>query len=255
MKIWEIDRALALHEVADLPDDAEMIRCPEQSIDTVLHRNLSIIASDFFSTEAQFLFNSVEYWGAFDFVFQLASGTVVCFENKAHSVNRKGYEKFLRDIAELESKGSTYVEMRFNHVVEHFQRHMTSALRMFAGFSLGIRSETESLSRDLITEYQETLGINSNDFADLFDSGNGWLNPFERSISLNEYLGNKLCGSLGEELVHVFFVPESCVSRVSKLQEDMDRPPANASLGSYEFYSCNGVYPTHLTTLAPVPFS
>ncbi len=254
MKIWEIDKALTLCEVSDLPSTADLIRCPEESIDTLLLRNLSLIADEFFGCECKFIFCSPEYWGSYDVVFQLSNGVMVCFENKSSKFPKEGYGKFLRDIEKVESEGPPYFEMRFDHIMQNVQRHMTCSIRMFAGFFLGIRSTSEPSSRDLATECQDALGIDASDFADLFESGNGWLQPFETSTSLKEYLGKQLYGSLGAEPQHVFFVPTSCVNKVQNWQAEFDNAPPNALLGSYEFYSCNGLYPTHLTTNSPTAF-
>ena len=253
MRTWSIDKSLSLNPISALPSNAEVLECPEQLIDTVILRNLSLITTEFLGCGSKFIFHSTEYWGPFDIGCVLDDGTFACFENKAKSFDRKGFQKFLDDINTVNSKSAEYLAHRFQHVTENHHEYVATAIRMFSSFFLRIRCDTAPQSRDLASEATKLLGTSRLDFDTNFQTNNRWLTTLQHKPALAEYINFDLSHFDTTPLLPVLVITSTCKNRVKAWIADTENIPSNALIADYQFHSDNGQYPTHLTTESPAP--
>ena len=243
---WSIDSSLQLHPVNEIPSAASPLHPPEQLIDTVLLRNLDCLCTSLIGQQAKFLFHSTEYWGPFDVGCVLADGRVAAFENKSKSVTKDGLVKFCRDIRIVNEDPDKYICHRFEHVIANLDDYIATAKRMFAGFFLGLRCDTEKSSRDMAADACEFLSVDREQFHADFCSGNSWLECIRSCSGLTDYLEGFAEVSF-DDIVPLFLVPDSCVQRVrSWIPEDAGEDAATAVLATYQFYANDKSYPQWL---------
>jgi hypothetical protein len=235
---WSIDSALQIHPVDSVPTTASPLDRPEQLIDTVLLRNLASLSTIFLGRRAMFLFHSTEYWGPFDLGCILSDGSIGAFENKGRSVAKVGFDKFCRDIRTVKGDPDKYVRQRFDHMMTYIDEYVATAERMFAGFFLGVRCDTQSQSRDLTAEASQLLSVSREQFHSEFRKGNEWLEHIRTCSSLEEYIGGFVSTPASSNIAPVLLVPHTCEEqRVrSWLPDPVNGNAAVAVLGSYRFY-------------------
>lgn len=253
MKTWSIDSSLHITPVPALPEGTDLLECPEQLIDTLVLRNLTRLTTEFFGQNSKFLFHSTEYWGPFDIGCILGDGTLVCFENKAKSLNRTGFQKFLDDIQTVSSDALEYVTHRFEHLTKNHRDYNATAIRMFAAFFMRVRCDTVKKSRDLVGEAADLLGVSQHEFEVQFELCNDWLTSTKSTPTLSDYIPNHVAEIGARPILPVLLITTTCKNRVSAWIADTPDTPSNALLATYQFHSDNGQYPTYITTEPPTP--
>lgn len=213
---WTIDESLGLSEVAAiaLADHTTLI-APEQTIDTLLLRNLDVIPQVLFGSPAKFLFHSAIYWGEFDVGCALADGRFVAFENKGRRLTKADFRKFLRDTQKL-AVTAGYAEMRYRHVIADWSGYSAISQRMFAASFLGIRCDIEKNRRDLIEEACQTLGVEEGEFQQRFAARNQWHDVLNAEPTWHSYLGNLADVVDSRLLLPILLAPNSDMTQIER---------------------------------------
>jgi hypothetical protein len=137
--------------------------------------------------------------------------------------------------------------------MSNLDEYIATAERMFAGFFMGLRCDTQPQSRDLSGEASELLAISRDQFLEAFRRGNEWLEHVRSCGSLEEYINGFASGVHYNNLVPVFLVPQNCVQRVQSWTPNrMDGDSITALLASYRFYADHSPFPQWLTTDTPI---
>ncbi|UUO05341.1 hypothetical protein M4951_18405 [Blastopirellula sp. J2-11] len=245
--IWSIDKELKLAEVAELPSSTSALECPEQLIDTVILRNLNEITRFLVGQDSRFLFRSTEYWGPFDIGTVLRDGTLFCLENKAKSVDRKGFLKFLEDINTVKKDASSYASQRYRHVVMNHEEYLSTAKRMFSGFFLLKRCDNLPQSRDLATEAATLLGISPEEYHQAFLSQTDWLVAVGGAPSFDDYIESFTTSQSLAGLSSILLITKRTKNRVRNWILETPDAPVDALLGTYEFLGVDGRFPQFLS--------
>ena len=246
---WKINDSLGLEAIDEqhLADHRKLVS-PEQSIDTILHRNLEILPAAIVGAPGHFLFHSSHYWGAFDVCCTLADRRLVAFENKARRLTKKDFDKFCRDVRTVKSEGREYVEKRYLHTLQYFSTYMTLAERMYAAFFLGIRCDTERDSRDLTSEACALLAIDKDQFLTRFQSRNQWLDLLRSSPAMDDYLSVFSGGINFQAFTPVLLTPDIDIHIIHDWCKNITSPTGvTAHLATYDFAVRDLSYPESLS--------
>ncbi|WDI42578.1 hypothetical protein [Bremerella sp. P1] len=253
--ICSIDQALKLSRISELPSTAERMKCPEQLIDTVVLRNLSFITKHLFGKPSKFLFHSTEYWGPFDIGCVLKDGTFLCFENKGDSVQRTGFDKFIKDIETVGSDIKAHCMERFDHVLKNHAGYIETSKRMFASFFLRLRCDTQKWSRDLPSDAAELLRITNEEFLEQFRTGAEWLYRLNGVDNLDEYLDGFIGSRELSSFRSFFLITEKTENRFTQWLKSYEKLPDSSSYGTYEFFADEKTYPQYLVIGKPSAIS
>lgn len=233
---WKLDDALGLVGHSTDVDGLEHVVTPEQTVDTVLLRNLDAIPNALLGSPGRFLFHSAIYWGAFDVCCILADRRLVAFENKGRPLTKRDFEKFCRDAGRIKTDGYDYVHKRYQHVLNDLPYYMKCAERMFAAAFLGIRCDVEKDARNLTDEACAALSIDKDLFLDRFHRRNGWLASLDASLDLSDHLAEFAGAADWREFTPVLLVPAADLVKVQQWSQEQECPSGiTAQLATYKF--------------------
>lgn len=232
---WALDEALGF--LSERPTDTfEAAPVPEQTVDTVLLRNLDAIPIALFGSPGRFVFHSAVYWGEFDVCCMLADRRLVAFENKGRPLTKRDFTKFCRDVRRIQAGGFDHVHMRFQHVTNQFSAYLTCAERMFAATFLGVRCDTQKDARSLSDEACAKLHISRADFLSRFRSRNGWLEKVQSQVDFRAYLSEFAGAPDWREFIPILLVPAADVEKVHRWRQELDCGSSIvAHLATYQF--------------------
>jgi hypothetical protein len=250
--LWKIDEYLGLNEIPALPINAQLIAMHEQAIDVVMLRNLSTITIWLLGEKSHYLFHSCTYAGPFDVGCILASGRVVCFENKNGRPTKEDLEKFGRDVNAVDLGGILYLAHRWQHAKDNFEEYIETAGRMMAGFYCHKRCDTEKNSDDLIAKAAEKIGVSREEMLRRIEKLNvdlkdvmGRKTPKKNGhTGLYEYLREKNLVIRSDDMLPVLVAGETELSHVrGRFSEGWPFRNKKAVLVCFRFYTLKSEYP------------
>jgi len=221
--LWRIDDALGLVDALDTAN-LEPAGIPEQTVDTVLLRNLETIPKALFGASGRFIFHSALYWGEFDVCASLSDRRLVAFENKGGRLTKRDVQKFRRDVQRILVGGYDHVQMRFKHVLNDLPGYTKCAERMFAAAFLGVRCDVVKDSRDLPDEVCSMLAVTKETFHERFHRRNDWLAKLDSQPDFDGYLTEFTGAARWAEFVPILLVPAADIRIVEKWIQGMGCP-------------------------------
>lgn len=243
---WSIDECLQLQQIENYDFlNYQRLETPEQSIDTILHRNSSILSQYLFQQNSKFIYHSADYWGEFDVCLQLENRDFLAIEDKGRKLSKKDFQKFIRDITVLRERGLAYIQMRYEHVLKYYQRYLVLAERMFAAFFLGVRCDIEKNLRNLTDEACNRLEITPEVFQQRLRDLNQWLISLAQKPDFNDYTQH--LESTPFRFHPILLVPEVNLASVQTWIGELAQPLGiQARIVTYRFYSQHD-YPQYLS--------